>query len=248
MANNKELIEKVNQFRELCIGFATGTKVEYEVYENARNELLSEPDIQNAIPGWLIKCRWGNQYWSFIKAKFSTYQERRDYINEEFSQIIDYIESDSAQPISISTKEVLAGLENNELERIWKKIHLRKENDIEGAITASRALLESTLKYILDQEGEEYTNRNDLFDLYAKVAKLLNFSPKDHNEKLFKKILGGITSIIQGFAELRNNYGDAHGKGATSYRAEARHAELTINLAGTMTTFLLRSYLEKSNH
>ncbi|MBH9581559.1 abortive infection family protein [Staphylococcus felis] len=46
--------------------------------------------------------------------------------------------------------------------------------------------------------------------------------------------------------EVRNEYGDAHGKCIKNYRQETRHAILAVNAARTLTEFLLTTY-EKNN-
>lgn len=99
------------------------------------------------------------------------------------------------------------------------------------------------MKYILDERDVEYSNNEDLHDLYRKVGRTPNLSPDGHDEQVFKKILTGVTLIVQGVASLRNYYGDAHGKGRASVAPQARHTELVVNLAGTMCTFLIQTHL-----
>jgi len=43
---------------------------------------------------------------------------------------------------------------------------------------------------------------------------------------------------------LRNSVGDAHGQGVINIKPKPRHAELAVNLAGSMSHFLLSSYEE----
>jgi hypothetical protein len=59
---------------------------------------------------------------------------------------------------------------------------------------------------------------------------------------LFRQILGGCQTVVEGLGALRNRHSDAHGKGITATRPAARHAELAVNLAGTMATFLLQTW------
>ena len=41
----------------------------------------------------------------------------------------------------------------------------------------------------------------------------LNFAPSQHTEETFKRILGGVTGVVEGLGSLRNKIGDAHGRG-----------------------------------
>jgi hypothetical protein len=61
-------------------------------------------------------------------------------------------------------------------------------------------------------------------------------------EPLFKRILGGCTSVVEGLGSLRNKLSDSHGKGKTGYKPLPRHAELAVNLSGAMATFLVATW------
>ena len=126
----------------------------------------------------------------------------------------------------------------------WQKAIDRKLNDPEGAITAARTLIESILKHILDEQSIQYSENLDLSELYKEVAKSLNLAPEQHQEKIFKQILGGANGIISGLGSLRNKLGDAHGKGKASIKPKERHSELAVNLAGTMALFLYKTFKE----
>jgi hypothetical protein len=69
----------------------------------------------------------------------------------------------------------------------------------------------------------------------------LNLSPSQHTEQLFKQILGGCQTVVEGVGALRNRHSDAHGKSASRKKPAPRHAELAVNLSGTMATFLLQT-------
>ena len=243
--SNKEVAKKVEDFHEFCIGMATGAgDFNYEKYENERNNLIAEEELNGLLPDWLIRCRYGSQFWALMQKKSANYKGRREFLNDEFAEIMNKLEKDITKPASLVMNDLFTDNDTAEIERIWLKVLKRKNADPEGAITASRTLVETTLKYILDDNGVAYTNKDDLPTLYKKVANILNLSPAGHNELLFKQILSGITSIIQGFASLRNNYGDAHGKGKVHYQPEERHVELTVNLSGTVCAYLVKTNAE----
>jgi len=74
----------------------------------------------------------------------------------------------------------------------------------------------------------------------------LNLSPSQHTEQIFKQILGGCHSVVQGIGALRNKLGDAHGKGAVSYKPSPRHSALAVNLSGAMAVFLVETYVAQN--
>jgi hypothetical protein len=103
-------------------------------------------------------------------------------------------------------------------------------------------LLETVCKHVLEEAGIEYDETADLPKLYGLAAEQLNLSPSQHTEKPFKQILGGCVSVVQGLATLRNRLSDAHGTGRIAARPAARHAELAVDLAGTMAAFLVATW------
>lgn len=139
-------------------------------------------------------------------------------------------------------KELARNSDNNYILRECERIEKEAEIDPEDAITSAKAMVESSIKHILDSEEVLYKNNEGLRDLYKKVGKIMNLSPGGHNEAMFKTILSGMINIINGLDEIRNEYGDAHGKSFKNYKPENRHAILAINAAKAMTEFLLSTY------
>ena len=113
--------------------------------------------------------------------------------------------------------------------------------DPEDVITSARAVVESTCKSILEELQIPYEDKWGLGRLYRETAQALQLSPSGYHEKVFKQILSGMFSVMHGLAEVRNAFGDAHGKGKRPVRATPRHARLAVNAAGTLAVFLLET-------
>lgn len=126
----------------------------------------------------------------------------------------------------------------------WEKAIERKSSDPEGAITIARTLIESLLKHILYEQNITHNENMELSELYKEVAKLLNLAPEQHQEQIFKQILGGANGIISGLGAMRNKLGDAHGATKSKIKPQERHSELAVNLAGSITIFLFKTYKE----
>ena len=118
--------------------------------------------------------------------------------------------------------------------------------DPEGAITAARTLLETVCKYVLDDTGAPYPDDADLPKLWALAAEQLNLAPHQHQEGVFTAILGNCQAVVNNLGAIRNRVGDAHGQGRRPVKPKARHAELAVNLAGTMAAFLVATWKERS--
>ena len=213
-------------------------------YVRLRQYFLKNPSTKQLVPSWVRFSRSSSEFWSFIKVKFSTYAARRSFIREEMNSLLEYCESYQVSPAQESISQVLKKFDEAGINAAWQKALERKSSDPEGAITISRTILESVCKYILDELGVEYdANKTELSDLYKMTAKSLNLSPSQHTEDIFKQILGGCSGIVNGLGSLRNRLGDAHGKGKKPVRPSPRHAELAVNLSGSMSLFLIETYM-----
>lgn len=124
----------------------------------------------------------------------------------------------------------------------WRRALERRLDDPDGAITLARSLLESVCKHILDDAGAQYDNRCDLPKLYRSAADGLQLAPSQQTEDILRRVVGGCVTVVEGIGAMRNVLGDAHGKGKSSLKPEARHAELAVNLAGAAATFLVQTW------
>lgn len=239
--------DRVEYFQSILVARATGGDSDDSHFQLIRHEILNSPIISEMAPRWIKTTSNLSQFWQFIKSKFSTYEERRRFIWDAFRPILEYLESGLSHPAQKSIDEALSNFDSESVRFAWAKALERKLSDPEGAITISRTILESVCKHILDDKSVAYNaNSIELSELYKLTAKELKLSPDQHNEQIFKQILGGCSGIVNGLGTLRNKLGDAHGKGKLPVKPQARHAELAVNLAGSMALFLISTYNHKT--
>lgn len=96
--------DKVSYLQNLLIAHATGKPASSDEYEELRHLLLSDNEIAKQLPPWLKLHRNLESFWGFIQPKFASYAERRTYISQQFTPLLDALEfgaSESAlvQPI-----------------------------------------------------------------------------------------------------------------------------------------------------
>lgn len=237
--------EKIICLKNILVTCATGGDRSISEYVRLRDELLGNPALRQRLPVWLRTHRNLNEFWHFIQPKFKSYAERREFLRQEFEPALTFLETGESGPAAESIARTLATFDASHIHELWTKALDRRLDDPEGAITAARSLLESVCKCILDECHIEYSDDDDLPKLYTKVSHALNIAPSQHTEQIFKQILGGCHSVVVGLGALRNRLSDAHGKGLRPVKAAPRHAELAVNLAGAMVTFLVATYKEK---
>lgn len=242
---NDDLLNKVESLKLMLISRATGGIANVTEYRSLRLELIASPRIAKSLPRFVHTCRDLDEFWGFIKSKFSgtgAYDQRRDHIRKEFDPLLALLKTDSRSPSDVGITAIVRSVDSAYIQECWHKALDRRATDPEGAITAARSLLETVCKHILDTENQTYGDSPDLTKFHAYTAKQLHLSPSQHTEQVFKQILGGCHSVVEGLGALRNRHGDAHGKSTTAVNPAARHAELAVNLAGTMATFLLQTW------
>lgn len=239
---DQNILLKINILKDNLIGRATNGPYSDREYENIRKDLLSRPEIKQFLPEFVLNYPTIDQFWQFIKNHLGKYQERRNFINSSFSEIIALLTSTNqkiANSIVIDETYVL---------KTWNKALDRMSTDPEGAITSARTLIESVCKYILDEEKIPYKDSEDLHQLYKLTATALNMAPDQHTEQIFKQILSGCMSIVYGLGSIRNKISDAHAIGPKRVKPKIRHAFLAVNISGSVCQFILKSYNEKSNN
>ena len=233
--------ERATYLQNMLIGQATGASADYQDFDELRRYFLNTPSTKSLLPSFVRTNRDLAQFWQFIKSKFGHYAERRDFIYTEFAPLLDFLEGAST-PSSQGISEVLSKYDPDAVHAAWSKALERAGTDPEGAVTAARSLLETVCKHLLDELGVTYGNSPDITKLYSLISKALNIAPDQHSELVFKQILGGCTTVVCGLGALRNKLGDAHGKGKVSVKPLPRHAKLAVNLAGTMSMFLVETW------
>lgn len=247
--SEQTVLEKVVRLQDGLVARSTGGTFDGgdPVYQRLRSEVLLHPDLNSKIPEFVRRYRDLAQFWQFIKSQYATYAERRDFLWNSFRPAIEHLEitdrNPGVSPIGLALEE----FDPDTVHAVWQKALDRLAGDPDGAITSARSLLEAVCKHILDDSGTHYPECADLQKLWALCAEALNLAPSQHQEQLFKSVLGNCQSIVNNIAAIRNRIGDAHGKSRRQVKPKPRHAELVVNLAGTMSAFLIATWKERHN-
>jgi len=238
------LYDAVESLQNLLVQFATGggSEDDADEYKRLRQLLLDEPLTAKRLPRFVRTCRDLGQFWQFIKYEFRTYADRRQYLWNEFRPLLEALEGHTKSPADLAVGEALKAFEPDSVHELWQRALARRIEDPEGAITLARTLLETVCKFILDQQDVAYDDGSDLPKLYRATAESLQLAPSQHSEQVFRQVLGGCTAVVEGLGSLRSRLGDAHGKGRRGVKPAPRHAQLAVNLAGAMATYLVETF------
>lgn len=120
------------------------------------------------------------------------------------------------------------------------------ESDPPAAATAACALLEAVFKVYVEIHDLTLPKKPTIKPLWNVVAANLGFTPGRIEDDDLKRILSGMSSVVDGIAALRTHAGSAHGRGTMRYLLKPRHARLAVHSAYTLAAFVVESWDEKT--
>lgn len=98
--------EKASYLASALSSHASGGNADNNEYKRLRQELLSIADIENLVPSFVRQNRDLASFWQFIKTKFATYNERRTFISEQFTPLLDFLEFGKREEIPLKQTTV----------------------------------------------------------------------------------------------------------------------------------------------
>jgi Abortive infection C-terminus len=81
--------------------------------------------------------------------------------------------------------------------------------------------------------------------LWKAASKSLGLDPGAIEDDDLKRVLSGLSSIVDGIGSFRTHTGSAHGRGRRTYRPQARHARLAIHASHTLVAFFIETWDER---
>lgn len=234
---NNDLLRKAILLKELVTNRSTNMGGNPQTYIRFRTFLMNHPVTKDNMPFCIADSRTLDDLWVYMKRARATYAARREFILESFNPLFKKL--DNSNPVIASAIII----NEHFIQDVWNKALQRLNDDPEGAITSARTLLETVCKHILETNSISYEDTMELPKLYKLTACGLNMSPDQHTEQIFRQVLGGCQTVVEGLGSLRNKLSDSHGRSQQKIKPSGRHAALAVNLSGAMCNFLLQTSL-----
>lgn len=241
-----EPYEQAKMLENVMIAACEGKRDNSYDYEEIRGLFMKNSTLRPLLPEFVRTCRDLNHFWDYIRQQSPHWEPRRYHVRQAMTPLFQYLEGTNSTPLDNVASDVLQKFDAEGVHAVWEKALSRRHTDPEGAITSARTLLETVCKRVLDEASVPYSDKDDLPALYRAVSIHLKIAPSQHTEDTFKRILGGATSVVEGLGSLRNKIGDAHGQGKRPIKPTSRHAQLAVNLAGAMATFVIETWIARS--
>jgi hypothetical protein len=153
----------------------------------------------------------------------------------------------SSQHAIRSARKVAEQVDADYVHRQINRMESALETDPDLAIGTAKELVETVCHTILESRGKPVTDKPDLLPLVRRALEELKLVPdgiadEAKGAKSVKAILGNLSTIVQGLAELRNLYGTGHGKAGSSRGLTTRHARLAVGASTTLAVFLFDTH------
>lgn len=144
------------------------------------------------------------------------------------------------------SEKLIAAFDSDYISAQIKQMDATIDTHPSDAIGKANELLESCCETILKEKSIPY-ERTNLPQLVKKVCEELKLTPNHIRDeakaaKSIKAILGNLSAIAVGIAELRNEYGTGHGKSASYKGLTPRHARLAVGTATTAVLFIWETH------
>lgn len=225
--------DKVSYLVNLLTSRATGLPADSGEFEILREELLRNSSISPILPRWLKQHRNLDTFWGFIKIKFATYAERRTWISEEFTPVLDATEFGQfiIQPSPNTKFQNIALISAKVVARNKRKVFIVHGRDNEAKQEVSRFIEKLGLEAIVLHEQaiagmtiiekiEHYSNDADFALVlytacdYGYGVDEMNIPPKnrarqnvvfEHGYLMAKLGRKNVCSLVEGNIETPND-------------------------------------------
>ena len=248
-----KLLDTAERLKNQVVTIATSGDDDQFAFHRDREVLMGQKELEDLIPRVVKNSRNTSDALSHLKSVASgsgSWGLRTQYALDDFSPLLEHLEqqvrAQRVTPHADVVEASLAPLDSAEVIRLWQNALAAVGSDPEHAITLARSLVESACKHILDELQVPYADSDDAPTLYKKVAAELNLAPDHHAEQVFKQTLSGVVNVVNGLSGVANKYGDRHGAGSgRRSKPSPRHARLVVNAAGTITAFVVDTWVER---
>jgi len=151
-----------------------------------------------------------------------------------------------ASPSSKTLAEILRTGDFAAIDSEFERALNSVETDPPSGITAASSLIEAICKTYIGEHNLQLPQKQNIRDLWRVVRDDLGFNPASISDDDLKRILSGLSSIIDGVGSLRTHAGSAHGRGPDSPILGAHEARLAINAAHSLSVFIMEVWASKS--
>lgn len=215
--------------------------------EKSLNLLNGQPEMVELFRTVFDRLEYeaDNHFYSLVLDDINKYLQRDGYKIKSSNGIISVL-SEDANLVAFEVPKIDSIVSSEYIkDNITKCSSKLREGDYRGAITNARSLCEDVLfeieKKITDKDAKY---DGDLPKLFKNVKTLLKMDAgQGKGNNAIVQLLRGLTTIVNGLATMSSSFADRHG--GENEKSQKHHAELAVNAANTLCTYVTASYMKQ---
>lgn len=167
---------------------------------------------------------------------------RRTRTNIEYCRTCDLVVAQTTRQIATDARGLFS---QHEFYSAYKEIERARtalrDGELDDAITASIACLESVMLVCHERLGKPLPHKKQVTDLWKSTRELLKLDQVGPSGAVID-LLNTLSGTVSHLGGIRNELGDAHGKGIIPPVVTEAIAELAHNVAASLSTFIVRCF------
>lgn len=171
--------EKANYLVNLLVAHATGGSADSSEYEVLRHELLADAEVAPLMPSFIRTNRNLASFWGFIKGKYGTYAERRTYLSQEFTALLDQLEFGTPTALKVQPQVVVKPVVTRNKRNVFIVHGRDNETKQEVARFIEKVGLQSIILHEQASAGMTIIEKIERYSNEADFALVL-YTPCDH--------------------------------------------------------------------
>lgn len=185
---------------------------------------------------------FGEDSFSEVDALFCLKRNRDTTI--EYCRVCTLVIADTTRQIVNTARSLFERYEFYSAFKFLEKARKEmRDGDLEGVITSSIAIFESVMKSCHEKKDVSLPDAKQVTGLWKSTRKILELDEAGGPDEI-TDLLNVLSGVVSELGRLRNELGDAHGKGESLPVITEMTAELSLNTAATLATAVIRIYAE----
>lgn len=247
---------------EVALALAEQVYQDLTAYGTSGGQQLTEGQIKLALRALKAACtRLGvrfeapirdyttfRAYWNKHDG-YGSWHARRVMVGDWMDPVIEGLQGLVSSPHTYTLAEVAlnALTDPSAIQDSLRRVARTVDSDPRMAVSAAKDLMESTAKLVLTAVKQSYSKSDDLPELAARAQTALCLTKKSlasvpgQDMAALGQLLGSLSGLVGGIAQLRNAVGVGHGRESIPEWVKPRHARMASGMATTWCSLLLET-------
>ncbi len=238
--------EKIRLLFEIVQAASDNNIVDGDAYGKLRSNLLEVESL--TLPVIVKESRDTRQLQDALTKLYSgpgALNYRRILVYQMFKHLIDKYSLTSSIIVETELYKSLEAFNFETVHVLWQDAMDLRTTKPYIAITIANSLLETVCIFILGRMSKKKIPTG-IRKMFTETSKVLRLAPDGQTNEILNSLLSSLTEVVWNLGRFRNDASGAHGTSINSIRPLVRHATLALNTAGTLSTFLLETYLSRN--